>query len=76
MSFKVISNLALWWPLLQRSRTFCAILVEGIMQEEQFCEIILILDQWFRRRCHLKYFLSGALVALVLVGAELCMQFW
>ena len=41
------------------------------MQEEQFCEIILILDQWFRRRCHLKYFLSGNLAALVFVGAEL-----
>ena len=46
------------------------------MQEEQFCEIILILDQWFRRICHLKYFLSGALAALVFVEAELFMQFW
>ena len=55
---------------------FCAILVEGIMQEEQFCEIILILNQWFRRRCHLKYFLSGALAALVFIGAELFMQLW
>ena len=45
MSFNVIFYLALWWPLLQRSGTICAILVEGIMQEEQFCEIILILDQ-------------------------------
>ena len=76
MSFKVICYLALWWPLLQRSGTICTILVEGIMQEELFCEIILILDQWFRRRCHLKYFLSGALAALVLVGAKLFMQFW
>ena len=42
MSFKVISYLALWWPLLQRSGTICAILVEGIMQEEQFCEITQI----------------------------------
>ena len=25
--------------------------------EEQFCEIILNLDQWFRRRCRLKIFL-------------------
>ena len=25
--------------------------------EEHFCEIILNLDQWFRRRCHLKIFL-------------------
>ena len=29
-------------------------------QEEQFCEIILSLGQWFRR-CRLKDFLSGAL---------------
>ena len=42
MSFKSISYLALWWPLLQRSGTICAILVEGIMQEEQFCEITRI----------------------------------
>ena len=40
MSFKVFSYLA-----LQGSGTNCAILVEGIMQEEQFSEIILILDQ-------------------------------
>ena len=24
--------------------------------EEQFCEIILNLDQWFRRKCYLKVF--------------------
>ena len=42
MSFKLISYLAPWWPLLQRSGTFCEKLVEGIMQEEQFCEITLI----------------------------------
>ena len=76
MSFKIISYLVLWWPLLQRSGTICAFLVEDIMQEEQFCEIILILDLWFRRRCHFKYFLSGALAALVFIGAELFMQFW
>ena len=33
-------------------------------REEQFCEIIMNLDQWFRR-CG-RYFLSGALVALCL----------
>ena len=54
MSFKAISYLALWQPLLQWSGTICAILEEGIMQEEQFCEIILNLGQWFRKRCHLK----------------------
>ena len=33
-------------------------------QEEQFCDIILNLGQWFRSRCLLKDFLSGALVTL------------
>ena len=47
------------------SRTICAFLRHA---EEQFCEIILNLDQWLRRRCHLKGFLSGALAALVFCG--------
>ena len=74
---------------VQRSGTICAILVEVIKrnnsvkflcnfnrgyQEEQFSEIILNLDQWFRR-CHLKD-LSGALVALVFSILEPFMQFW
>ena len=44
--------------------------------EEQFCEIILNLDQWFRRRCHLKTFLSRALDALFFSGAVPFVQFW
>ena len=28
--------------------------------EEQLCEIILNLDQWFRRRCRLEVFLIGS----------------
>ena len=44
-------------------------------QEELFCEIILKLDQWFRRRCLLKDFLSGALAALLFSGAEQFNQF-
>ena len=39
--------------------------------EQQFCENILNLGQWFRRRCRLKDFLSGALAA----GVETFMQF-
>ena len=35
--------------------------------EEQFCEIILKSGQWFRRRCRLKDFLSGALTVLLFV---------
>ena len=42
--------------------------------EEQFCEFILNLGQWFRRCC-LKDFLSGALVAFLLSGVEPFMQF-
>ena len=38
-------------------------------QEEQFFEIILNLDHWFRRR-YLKDFLSGTLAALSFGGAE------
>ena len=38
--------------------------------EEQFCEIILNLDQWFKRRSRLKEFLSRALVALMISGVE------
>ena len=34
-------------------------------QEEQFCDIILNLDHWFKRRCHLIDFLSGAQVVRV-----------
>ena len=75
MSFKAISYLALWRPLLQRSGTICAILEEGIMQEEQFCEIILNMGQWFRRRFHLKNLIwsSGD---LVFVGEEQFMHLW
>ena len=69
MSFKGISYLELWQP-------FCS--AEGNLgrgyYEEQFCEIILILGQWFRR-CRLKDFLSLALAALLFGGAELFMQF-
>ena len=41
--------------------------------EEQFCEIILNFDQWFRRRCVLKIFLiksSGGL--FVQPGGTFC----
>ena len=44
--------------------------------EKQFCEIILNLDQWFRKIRHLKYFLSRALVALSCIEEEPFVQFW
>ena len=43
--------------------------------EEQFCEVILNLDQWFKSRCCLKDFLSRALAALRFGGATPFMQF-
>ena len=42
--------------------------------EEQFCEIILNLGQWFRK-CRLKDFLSGAMAALLFGAAEPFLQF-
>ena len=59
------------------NRTICAISVEGI-KREQFCEIILILDQWFMR-CLLKIFFiwnsdgpfvqrSGSICAILVEG--------
>ena len=56
MRFKDISYLELWRPfcsaeqnhLCNFGRRHC---------EEQFCEIIMNLDQWFKRRSRLKIFL-------------------
>ena len=60
MPFNDISYLSSGDPFVQRRETICSILVE-----EHFYEIILNLNQWFRRRCLLKIFLSGALPALL-----------
>ena len=73
MTFKGISYLELWHP-------FCLVECNNLCNfgrgyyEEQFCEIILNLGQWFRR-CHSKDFLSGALAALLFDEAEPCMQY-
>ena len=55
MVFKNISYLELWRPVcsVQRNHS-CNFGKEHF--EEQFCEIVLNLDQWFRRCC-LKTFL-------------------
>ena len=56
MSFKDISYLELWQPLCSGDwNHFCNFSRRN--HEELFCEIILNLDQWFRRKCHLKVFL-------------------
>ena len=73
--FKDISYLELWPPFCSAERNHFCNFGRGY-HEEQFCEIILNLDQWFRRRCVLKIFLSGALTALLFSGAEPFVQFW
>ena len=52
------------------------ILVQGIMRNNSVIQIILNLDKWFRRRCHLKDFLSGTLATLLSIGVEPFVQFW
>ena len=56
MSFKDIPYLELWWPFYSAELHHLCHFVRGYY-EEQFCEIVLNLDQWFRRRCLLKIFL-------------------
>ena len=56
MPFNDISYLELRRPFCSAERNhLCNFGRE--YQEEQFCEIVLNLDQWFRRRCLLKIFL-------------------
>ena len=74
MLFKGISYLELWQPFCSAENNHLCNFGRGYY-EEQFCEIILNLGQWFRRRCHLNDFLSGTLAALLFDGAEPFMQF-
>ena len=62
--FKGISYLELWQPFSSVEQNHFCNFRRGYY-EEQFSEIILNLGQWFKKRCHLKDFLSGALVALL-----------
>ena len=55
ISFKDISYLELWWPFCSAERNHLCNYGRGY-QEEQFCEMVLNLDQ-FRKRCLLKIFL-------------------
>ena len=74
MPFKGISYLELWQPFCSAEHYHLCSFGRRYY-EEQFFEIILNLGQWFRRRCHLKDFLSGALAALLFGGDEPFMQF-
>ena len=60
MSFKDSSYLELWQPLCSADENHLCNIGRRY-HEEHFCEIILDLGQWFRRRYLLKDFLSGAL---------------
>ena len=74
MSYKDISYLPLWWPSCSAGQNHLRNFDVGY-QEEQFCGIIINLNQLFRR-CHLKKFLSGALAGLLFNGVEPFVQFW
>ena len=69
MSFKDISDLELWRPFCSAEQSNLCSFGRGYY-EQQFSEIMLNLNQWFRRRCLLKIFLSGALAALLSSGEE------
>ena len=56
MSFKDISYLELWRPLCSVEQNHLCNFGRRL-HEEQFCEIILNSNQWFRRRSCLKIFL-------------------
>ena len=73
MIFKSISYLELWRPFCSAEHKQLCNFGRGY-PEEQFCEIIMILGKWIRRRCRLKDFLSGALAALLFCGVDPFMQ--
>ena len=70
--FKDISYLLIWWPFyLGEQNHLCN---SGIGHfERHFCEIILNLDLWFKRKCCLKLFLiysSGLFVCFVALRSK------
>ena len=73
MPLKGISYLELWQPFCSAEHNHLCNFGRGYYQE-QFCEIILNLGQWFMR-CRLKDILSGILAALLFCGAKLFLQF-
>ena len=70
----MVFYLELWQPFCSAERNHLCSFGRGYYGE-QFCEIISNLGQWFRRRCHLKYFLYGALAAFLFGGEEPFMPF-
>ena len=74
MPFKGISYMQLWQLFCSAERNRLCNYGRGYY-EKQFFEIILNLGQWFRKRCRLKHFFSGTLVADLFGGAKSFMQF-
>ena len=72
--FKGISYLELWQSFCSAERNHLCNFGR-VYYEEQFCEIIMILVKWCRKICRLNDFLSGALTALLVVGADPFKQF-
>ena len=56
MSFKDMSDLDLWRPFYSAERNHLFNFGKS-HHEEQFCEIIMNLNQWLRRSCRLNIFL-------------------
>ena len=56
LSFKDISYLELWWQIICSAK-WKHLYNIGRRYGELFCEIILNLDLWLRRKCYLKMFL-------------------
>ena len=75
MSFKDGSYLWLW-------RSFCSVLPNHLCNYgsgpyvERFCETVLNLEQWFKRKSCLKTFLSRALSFPLFSRSEPFVQFW
>ena len=78
MPFKDISYLELLRPLCSEDRNHLCNFGRR-HHEEQFCELFLFLDQWFRMKCSLKVFLiwhsgspfvqqSGTICAILVEG--------
>ena len=74
MSFKDISYLELWQLLFSADQNHFSNFGRRY-HEEQFCETILNLDHWFRRKCPLKVFLiwiSGSTFVQQSVTVTIC----
>ena len=69
MLFKDISYLQLLEPLFSAEWNHLYNFGRRL-HEEQFCELIMNLNQWFRRRRHLKEFLSRVQAAPSFSGAK------